>query len=74
MEVAIPTALAITGLVLGFRMILFGWRRVADEGLERYFSRQPGGWAMMAAGHGIAILGALLGAVSVIACLGAWFG
>ena len=41
----------------GFRLMIYGWANLSDNGLDRVFRRRRWGWTRIAAGHAIAFLG-----------------
>jgi hypothetical protein len=59
-------SLSAIGFFGGFFLILFGWGKLADNGIKRVFDRQKGGWIRVIGGLGLAYLGAVISTCSLV--------
>ena len=55
-------------IFIGYCLICYGWCYFLDKGFKRYFScnLRMRGIILMACGHTLALLGALIGALSIV--------
>ena len=58
--------LSALGVFCAFRLILFGWAKLATDGFERLLNGQKRAIARLLGGFGLALLGAVIGAFSLV--------